>query len=287
MDCQAVASGLTATQRHAYTQTPGAGFFDAFETAFEKLEQQETTASSAGSDSSAPVSSLADVLGATQTELADVRGVSVQDQREYAAILQKAYANDALSTPKQFLQSLSSSELDVVRHIRGLADPINPSALSDEGASNLLLPEGYSVDLNHDGIDEVGAAKTLHFPPRDAPAAFTDAWFQATQGESFGDYSMHAMTFLLAFHPPGDTGNATTGLPTDQLGSYKTVVDNYLSMLDHCQGMLAEGQYERDQPFFSSLRDLLQGTPTQSTPSQKQGVQAGSSELASVAETPK
>jgi hypothetical protein len=28
-------------------------------------------------------------------------------------------------------------------------------------------------------------------------------------------------------------------------------------MLDRCRGMLAEGQYERDQPFFSRLKGLL------------------------------
>jgi hypothetical protein len=46
-------------------------------------------------------------------------------------------------------------------------------------------------------------------------------------------------------------------LPTGQLDSYRSVVDNYLAMLDSCRGMLAEGQYERDQPFFSRLKSLL------------------------------
>jgi hypothetical protein len=258
MDCKALASELTPTQRHAYTQTPDAGFFDAFEAAFEQLQQQAGTSSSAGSGASAPAASLVDVLGATQTEMADVRGVGDEDQREYATILYEAYTDDGITKPREFLQSLSASELDVVRRIRCLADTINPCTLSDEGATNLLLPEGYSVDLNHDGIDEVGAGKTLHFPPRDAPAAFTEAWFEATKDMEFGDYATTSMTFLCAFHPPGETGSVAA-LPSNRLESYQTVVDNYLSMLENCGGMLPEGQYERDYPFFTRLKDFLEG----------------------------
>lgn len=257
MDCQALSNGLSATQRHAYSPTPEAGFFDAFQTAYAEFEQTGEP-SPAAADEPEPACSLADVLGSTQTELADLRGVSVEDQQQYAAILARAYGEDALSDPQQFLQSLSSDELDAVRQMHGLADAINPGVISDEGASNLLLPEGYSVDLNHDGIDEVGIGKILHFPPRDAPDAFKDAWFEATQDLDFGDYATHSMTFLVAFHPPTETGRAATGLPSGQLNSYRTIVDNCLSMLENCRGMLAEGQYERDQPFFSRLKDLLQ-----------------------------
>jgi hypothetical protein len=255
MDCIVGGIELTATQRHAYSQTPDAGFFDAFDAAYEQLQQQD--AGSAPADGGGATLSLADVLGDTQTEMADIRGVDADDQREYATILHQAYTHDGLNDPQQFLQSLSASDLDVVRRIHCLADTINPGTLSDEGASNLLLPEGYSVDLDHDGIDEVGAAKTLHFPPRDAPAAFTDAWFQATQDLGFGDYAMASMTFLSAFHPPQTGGTVATGPPSSSVESYQTVVDNYLSMLDHYRGMLPKGQYERDYPFFSKLKGLL------------------------------
>lgn len=247
MRCSAVTANLSATQRHAYTQTPSPDFFDSFQTAYEQL-QASTAADS---------SSLAEILGNTQTEMAEIRGVSEADQREYATILHEAYAQEGLDNPQQFLKSLSNRDLDVVRRMHGLADSINASTLSDEGASNLLLPEGYSVDLNADGIDEVGAGKTLHFPPRDAPAEFTSAWFEATKDLDFGDYATSAMTFLVAFHPPTEVGSAACGLPSGDLASYQTVVDNYLSMLDHYRGMLAEGQYERDYPFFSRLQELL------------------------------
>jgi hypothetical protein len=257
MDCSGVATQLTATQRHAYSPTPPDGFFDAFQTAFEQFAQPDAAGSSVASEGDPAADSLADVLGATQTEMADLRGVGEEDQLAYAKILYEAYSGDGMSDPQSFLQSLSASELDVVRRIRCLADTIQPQALDDEGATNLLLPEGYSVDLNHDGIDEVGAAKLLHFPPRDAPPAFTDAWFEATKDCSFGDYATHSMAFLVAFHPPAATDNAASALPANQLESYRTIVDNYLSMLDSFRGMLPEGQYERDQPFFSRLQKLL------------------------------
>jgi hypothetical protein len=236
-----------------FSQTPDAEFYTAFQAAYDGLERG-TAASSSGA-SSAP--SLADVLGATQTELAGLRRVGIDDQREYARILDEAYSSGGMDDPGKFLQSLSYADQEVVRHLHGLADPIRPESLSREGAANLLLPEGYSVDFNRDGIDEVGLGKILHFPPRDAPAAFADAWFQATQGMDFGDYATHAMTFLVAFHPPAAAETNASGLPSDRLDSYRAVVDNYLDMLDRCRGMLAEGQYERDQPFFSRLKGLL------------------------------
>ena len=248
---QRAASDLTPTQRHLYSPTPDAGFFDDYQAAYGQLDQP-------AKDGSAPPTSLADVLGATQTEMADLRGVSVEDQRAYARILNQAYSSGGMNDPIRFLQSLSSSDLDVVRRMHGLADPISPGAISDEGATNLLLPEGHSVDFNHDGIDEVGIGKIMHFPPRDAPSGFMDAWFHATKDMDFSDYSLHSMTFLVSFHPPTEAGTVTTVQPTNQLGSYQTIVDNYLDMLDHYRGMLPAGQYERDQPFFSRLKSLLQ-----------------------------
>ena len=89
-----------------------------------------------------------------------------------------AVCNNALASSCRPL-----SAFEWMRYARTTAWPIRstgPSARS--GAANLLLPEGYSgVDPNRDGIDEVGAARTVHFPPRDALADL-EAWFQATAG---------------------------------------------------------------------------------------------------------
>lgn len=264
MQCDSVSSSLTPSQRHMSTQTPDTAFYDSFQDAFEQFDKQVGNGSSAASSPnsiSAPNVSLSDLLGDTQCEMAKLWKVSDADERQYAAILDKAYQQDAMKDPKKFLQSLSQSDLAIVQHMHDLADPINVGNLSNEGASNLLLPEGYSVDLNHDGFEEVGAAKVAHFPPRDAPAAFANAWFQATKGLDGSDYALHAMTFLVGLHPPTESGDVGTGLPSDQLNSYKKIVDNYLSMLNHYSSFLAPGQYERDQPFFSRLQNLLQNAP--------------------------
>jgi len=247
---------LSAVQRHMYSQTPDAAFFAGYTAAYAECAPLATADTSADDPS---VGTLSDVLGSTQTELAALRGVSDADQQQYAALLARAYADGGINDPRGFLQSLSPSDLDIVRRMHGLADPIVPGTLSDEGATNLLLPEGYSVDLDRDGLDEVGVGKIMHFPPRDAPSEFTDAWFQATSEMGFGDYATHSMTFLLAFHPPTATANVGSPLPSNSLDSYRTVVDNYLDMLQHGPGFLAEGQYERDYPFFSRLHELLAG----------------------------
>lgn len=246
--------GLTAIQRHGYSQTPDAGFFETFQTAFDRLE----VSTSAEPGDSVTATSLADVLGTNQTEMAQLWKVDEEDQREYARILDDAYSSGGIHDPKAFLQSLSSSDMDIVRRMHRLADTIRPEILSQEGAENLLLPEGYSVDLNRDGIDEVGAGKILHFPPRDAPAEFTDAWFESTKEMSGGDYMLHAMTFLVAFHPPVEGGGEGAGLPSDQLSSYRTIVDDYLDELDRRRGQLPDGQYDRDYPFFRRLQESLQ-----------------------------
>ena len=145
--------------------------------------------------------------------------------------------------------------------MHGLAAAIDPHTLDDDGAENLLLPQGYCV-LNQDGIAEEGVAQEMHFPPPDAPPAFLKAWFQATKGLDSQGYMEQAMTFMTAFHPITADGNVTAGLPTDQLASYQTIVDDYLYELSAYRGMLAPGQYQRDEPFFSRLQSLLQSTPT-------------------------
>lgn len=262
MQCNSLTSKLTPMQRNSYSQTPEAGFYEEFQATFARFEQQSNGDVAAGSSErsgdSASAITLDDVLGEAQTGKADMWAIDDQDQCRYAEILDGAYANQAMSDPKQFLASLSTEDLDVVRRMHRLAMPICTETLSKEGASNLLLPEGYSVDLNRDGIDEVGAGKILHFPPRNAPAEFTDAWFEATKDLSGGEYMTHQMTFLLAFHPPQVDGATASPLPADQMASYQDIVANYLSMLNSYRGMLAPGQYERDEPFFSRLQSLLE-----------------------------
>lgn len=238
------ASPLNAAQRHSYTETPDAAFYSSFQQIYE--------------EALAGKGSTADALGTSHRELSAMRGVSSEAQATYAAILDKAYSTGAMNDPQKFLQSLSAQEMEAVRLNHCLAEPINVASLSEEGASNLLLPEGHSVDLNHDGMEEVGAAMTIHFPPRDAPADFKEAWFKAT--ENMDEGSM--MTYQLQMHIglygiPVDGSTGTTDAATDQLSSYTRLVDNILASLDATRGLISASQYQRDKAFYTQLQSLL------------------------------
>uniref|UniRef100_UPI00321FA0DD hypothetical protein n=1 Tax=Zoogloea sp. TaxID=49181 RepID=UPI00321FA0DD len=128
----------------------------------------------------------------------------------------------------------------------------------EEGARNLLLPEGYSVDLNQDGFDEVGAARVIHFPPKAAPAAVREAWFQATASMETGD----VMTYGLMMHGAIyglriDDTTTTVPRKPDDTDSYRQVVADFLAALEDQRGLLTPEQYARDKDFFTRLGALL------------------------------
>ncbi|MCU4677009.1 DUF1542 domain-containing protein [Catenovulum sp. 2E275] len=85
-----------------------------------------------------------------------------------------------------YLAHLNSSELKLVQQANALASSINPANLSQEGTINLFKQPDKSdvVDLNNDGLVEVGIGKTIVFPPVNAPDYVKAAWQQATQGLS-------------------------------------------------------------------------------------------------------
>ncbi|MBN9695128.1 MAG: hypothetical protein J0L85_04960 [Zoogloea sp.] len=260
MDIRNVGSPITASQRRSYREEPDSDFYAAYQAAFQaQAAQGGETGSNTGNSNAAQA--LENILGTTHTELSAMRGVSRESQAVYAAILNKAYSSGGMDNARQFLSTLSAFEMDAIRQNHCLADTIDRASLSEEGAANLLLPEGYSVDLNRDGIDEVGAARTVHFPPRDAPAEFREAWFQATAGMDEGSM----MTYGLIMHDSIyglqiDGQSLGSRYAVDDMDSYRQIVSNYLASLEAFKGFLADGQYERDKAFFTRLQTLL-GTP--------------------------
>lgn len=253
MDIRSIGTPITASQRHSYRETPDSSFFQAYQAAFATQSSSGT-----GETGTATAKSLEDILGTTHTELSTMRGVSQESQATYAAVLDKAYSSGGIKNTRQFLGTLSAQELEAVRQNHCLADPINPAGLSEEGAENLLLPEGYSVDLNHDGIDEVGAGRTFSFPPKDAPASFKEAWFQATAGMDPGMMMTYGLMMHDAVYGMQINGQSQgSSYAADDINSYRSIVSNYLASLESNKGMLAEGQYERDKNFFSKLQALL------------------------------
>ncbi|MDF5823086.1 hypothetical protein P4237_07440 [Pseudomonas aeruginosa] len=157
MKIDSASSSPSLAQRQLMTRTPDQDFQRDFQAAYARLAvAAEGSAEQAGA--------LADTLGATQLEYSRVRGVSLEDQLRFAHVLNRACENGAQLDARGFLARLGADDLQALQRNMGLAEPIRVEALSEEGARNLLLPEGYSVDLDGDGITEVGAAKIRHFP---------------------------------------------------------------------------------------------------------------------------
>jgi len=100
------------------------------------------------------------------------------------AIRDSGSASVASGGAKGFLATLTAQDLALLQQAKGLADTINVATLSEEGATNLLLDHAAQVDLNNDGLVEVGIGKMMTFPPPNAPQAAKDAWTAATAGMS-------------------------------------------------------------------------------------------------------
>lgn len=271
MQSRPIGQPITAAQRRAFTETPDSEFATRFQAAYQAAcsaapgeEQGSPAPSSPSGAGNARTSALSGaqleaILGARHTQLSELRGVSADCQTRYAALLERAYSSGGLSDAKGFLTTLTPAELDDVRRNHCLADPIDPASLSDEGAQNLLLPEGFRVDLNGDGMDEVGCAFNIPFPPRDAPADFKEAWFQATATLDEGSMMTYALQMHIGLYGiPIDNQPSAPRVAIDQLASYQQLVSQILTSLDVGKPWMAEGQYERDKAFFTRFLGELQ-----------------------------
>lgn len=118
------------------------------------------------------------VDGASEEHIAMLEG----SRDAFLGVVSKALVQGGFERPNEFVAGLSSDELQTLQKVGGLADPIRPSSLSQEGAFNLLLPRTMGRDLDHNAITNVGLANSIVFPPYDAPQEFKDAWSKATAG---------------------------------------------------------------------------------------------------------
>lgn len=247
-----------AIQQRHLIQSPDANFFSDFKTAYAHYQSVSPTNPAADAKQSPSAISLSDVMGLSYTEMAAVRGTSANDQTAYAAILNRAYSQGGMDDPVAFLQSLTPQEQGIVQRAHCLADLINPATMSKEGAYNLLLPDGYQVDFDHDGIQEDGAAKTITFPPLDAPEQVKQAWLAATQNMDEGDlatYQLQMHIMLYGINVNDQTSKALA--PTDQIDSYREGVDKFLAWLEYTKASTPADQYARDKAFFSDMKRLL------------------------------
>lgn len=241
-----------ALQRSLCWASPDANFGADFQANFARAK----AALEAGAQDQTDAA-LSQTLGQTHMESAERLSLDKAGQFQFAALLDKAYANKALDDPQAYLKTLNAGEMEQLRVQHGLADDIQVEGLSREGASNLLLPRGFNVDLNGDGLFETGLARSAGFPPRDAPDGLKNAWFEATEKMDAGEvmtYTLMMHTAVYGFHIDGATPQVK---PDDQMATYIDFVDNHLAAIKQSHGYMAPGQYEREKSFFERLAGLM------------------------------
>ncbi|HBN08747.1 MAG TPA: hypothetical protein DD435_08895 [Cyanobacteria bacterium UBA8530] len=198
----------------------------------------------------------------TAQDLMKLRQVSEKEQASFARILENAES----TRPKQAKETLRSLSLED-RHLlekvhfgsalqSSLETPDQIDSLSDEGAYNLLVqPHGY-VDVNGDGITNVGKGKTLIFPPSDSPQAVKDAWDAATEGlsplqKATQELKMHIRLFGIV-HDDVPTPKAPRGV-----SGYREAIGNQLLFLERNRGRIPSDIYFRDRDFLSRFLSAL------------------------------
>jgi len=98
----------------------------------------------------------------------------------FESIYDKVKESDVkVNTAKDFLSTLSRSEMSTLRKYDSLADTINIDILTNEGAYNLLMHEYEKYDFDGDGAIMDGAAKTLSLVPQNMDDEAKKTWVKA------------------------------------------------------------------------------------------------------------
>ncbi|QDT43730.1 hypothetical protein Pan241w_38340 [Gimesia alba] len=192
-------------------------------------------------------------------------------KQSFGELIVRAHEEGGYVDPKGFLQKLSQEELAVVQKVQSLASPIRVSALTEEGALNLLLPPATQVDLNNDGITQSGIANGLRFPSSNTPAAVAKAWEEATEGMSFAEKAMAELQIMLPLmtanlevdengkfvrqYEPGDPEYRN---PMAEVGySYVAATKDRLDALEFMKHEIPADRYERQKSFWNKFQQSL------------------------------
>jgi len=178
---------------------------------------------------------------------------------EFEALIDKVAQADGEGRPLEFVRSLSSGEREVLRHMHGLAGEVNPATLSEEGALNLLRAPGSARDIDRDGFQMVGAAKTWTFPPPDAPDAVKQAWEDATRDLSGSEVMLLQGTFL----PIAVEGHASASAYLGPDSDYEKLVRDALEGAEYNRRYDEPWQTETRNRQIELLKDLLGRLATQ------------------------
>lgn len=219
-----------------------------------------------------------------------VRSLTEDEISGFGDILRQA--NEQTTTSKEFLKSLSSDELQLVKKANSLAANIDVDSLSQEGAQNLLSqPDGSDlVDLNNDGIVEIGIGRTIHFPPVNAPAHVKASWEKATEGMDGGEKAQLELSMFSMVYGFGINGvDPDVALPPEQQWDSTNINALYeyaQSNLEFRVGMEGWTDYNKQldkvyESFFSSIR---QSSSSMFQPQQNASAIKSSSSLGSSSE---
>lgn len=199
----------------------------------------------------------------------NMRGVSSDEQSVFAAILDKAH-DTAAGSPKTFLNSLSSNEMEILRKVHSLANPISITGLDIEGAANLLEAPGEAQDLNNDGLLSIGAGKIWQYPPPNAPEAVKRAWEEATAGVPESEKWLKMAPFMATsisanikpdksgFYEPGEPGYRNIYAEPDF--SYTKQVKDILAMMERFKEHQNNDRYQENRDFLLSFLESLKNT---------------------------
>ena len=182
--------------------------------------------------------SLAVNLSSQSIGVLKQRGLSAGEVKDFSALFAKTQTEMAdASSAREVLAGLSADELKLLQNAARLAEPINIANLSEEGAANLLAQPDKTgmVDLNNDGIVEIGEGRMVTFPPVNAPEHVRDAWKQATEGMPTGDKLMMELHMhILTYGVQLDGHNGKPPLPPEQQWSEHGTQE----LLDYGRGAL-------------------------------------------------
>lgn len=190
---------------------------------------------------------------------------------DYGNLLVRSYNEGGYVDPQGFLKNLTKDELATVQHVNRLADPINVDELTPEAALNLLIPRPAQIDLNYDGLTQVGKGYMIRFPDSRTPEAVVNAWKETTADmdpmeRSFYELQMKLPTLLaniqvddqgryVSHTEPGDPNWVNP--QADSNYSYTELTEQMLDYLDYFQHQIPKQQYEQQRAFYSALQQSL------------------------------
>ena len=208
---------------------------------------------------------LATSFSTESMNLLQARGLSETQITDFASLLEDAHEQRENNiSAKEILNKLSKSELQLLQSATSLAGPINVNSLSKEGAINLLAQPDRTglVDLNNDGIVEVGAARNMVFPPVNAPAHVKDAWDKATEGMRFEDKMILELNLHISIYGVEINGMPTKQPPTpEQQWSSANLIEWFATLRSGLErSVIDEGWTEHNKvtrDFYDKFESLL------------------------------